>query len=280
MYVDLELVRRVEFSTADISARQAEVLARMTPATPAAAQECDGGQLIAFGAGRYVNRAMGIGLGNTPAAEVVAAVERFYAAQSLPPSVEINPWVSVDLVAAFGAANFRVERFRNVYVRELDALPDRSTAEVRDVDATNVLARNAILAGDAPPEARRVSDEFCEVMGQLSETNDFVAILDGVAAACGSLNIVDCVGWLGGAATLQRYRGRGLQQALLAHRLHLARELKCAFAACTAVPDGQSARNLERLGFQLLYTQSVLTSSSRVFPARVQARKTRHRYNL
>ena len=33
----------------------------------------------------------------------------------------------------------------------------------------------------------------------------------------------------------------------------------CDFAACTAVPDGQSARNLERLGFQLLYTQTVLT---------------------
>lgn len=259
MYVDRELVRRVEYSAADTAARQVETLARLTPATPAAAQECDGGQLIAFGAGRYVNRAMGIGLGDTPAGDVVSAVERFYNAQSLSASVEINPWVRADLVSALSAANFRVERFRNVYVRELTTLPEQSPADIRAVDETTMLARNAILAGDAWGEARRVSDEFCEAMAQLNDAHDFVAFVNDVPAACGSLNIVDGVGWLGGAATLKEFRGKGLQQALLAHRLHLARKLRCAFAACTAVPDGQSARNLERLGFQLLYTQSVLT---------------------
>ncbi len=259
MYVDRELVKRVEYGAAETSARQAEVLARMTPTSPAAAQECDGGQLIAFGAGRYVNRAAGIGLGSMPGAEIVAAVQSFYEARSLPPSVEVNPWVNADLLEALAAADFRFERFRNVYVRELGSLPDSPKADIREVDAAMMAARNAILAGDSSPEARRVSNEFCEAMAQLDDTHDFVAIVNDVPAACGSLNIVDGVGWLGGAATLTEFRGQGLQQALLAYRLHLARELKCDFVACTAVPDGQSARNLERLGFQLLYTQAVLT---------------------
>ena len=259
MYVDRKLVRRVEYTAADMSARQANALARMTPATPGAAQECDGGQLIAFGSGRYVNRAAGIGLGGMRGSEIVSAVEGFYGTRSLPASVEINPWVSDDLVAALGIAGFRLERFRNVYVRELASLPDQPTADIREVDAAMVPARSAILAGDASPEARRVSDEFCAAMMQVGDTNDFVAIVNGVPAACGSLNLVDGVGWLGGAATLQEFRGQGLQQALLVYRLHLAHKLGCDFAACTAVPDGQSARNLERLGFQLLYTQTVLT---------------------
>lgn len=261
MYVDRELVQRVEYGAAATSARQADVLARMTPDTPGAAQECDGGQLIAFGAGRYVNRAAGIGLGGMPGGEIVAAVERFYKARSLRASVEINPWVSADLLAALAAADFRLERFRNVYVRELALLPARQAADIREVDASAVPARNAILAGDSTGEARRVSDEFCAVMMQLDDTHDFVALVGDEPAACGSLNIVDGVGWLGGAATLQAHRGKGLQQALVTFRLQLARELKCAFAACTAVPDGQSARNLERLGFQLLYTQTVLTKN-------------------
>lgn len=259
MYVDRNLVRRVEYSAAQMSARQANVLARMTPATPGAAQECDGGQLIAFGPGRYVNRGAGIGLGEMPGAEIVSAVESFYTSQSLPASVEINPWVSEDLVAALGTAGFHLERFRNVYVRELSALPDQRPADIREVDAAMVAERNAILAGDSSGKARRVSDEFCAAMMQVGDTNDFVAIVNGVPAACGSLNLVNGVGWLGGAATLQKYRGQGLQQALLGYRLHLARKLGCDFAACTAVPDGQSARNLERLGFQLIYTQAVLT---------------------
>lgn len=261
MYVDRDLVRRVEHTAAEFCARQVDVFARMSPASGAAAQECDGGSLVAFGPGRFVNRAMGIGLGGMPADEIVDAVVSFYTAQSLRPSVEINPWVDASLVAGLSNANFRLERFRNVYVRDLDDIPDQPLADIRSVDGDTSLARKAILAGDASPEARRVSDEYCDVAAQLGGASDFVALINGEVAACGSLTILRGIAGLGGAATLPKHRGKGLQRALLIHRLHLARAAGCDFASATAVPDGQSARNLERLGFQLMYTQSVLTQS-------------------
>ena len=256
MYVDRELVRRVEQTAAEFCARQVDALAG------AAAQECDGGWLIAFGPGRYVNRAMAIGLGGTAADEIVANVTGFYSAHSLPASVEINPWVDASLVRALSDAGFRLERFRNVYVRELSALPDQPAADIRPVDVASALARKAILAADvaADSEARRISDEYCDAVAQLGDSCDLVAIIDGVPVACGSLTVVRGIAGLGGAATLATHRGRGLQQALLIHRLHLAADVGCDFASATAVPDGQSARNLERLGFQLLYTQTVLTT--------------------
>ena len=46
---------------------------------------------------------------------------------------------------------------------------------------------------------------------------------------------------------------------LLIDRLHRASRMGCRMAAVTAVPDGVSARNLLRVGFQLLYTQAVMT---------------------
>ena len=95
----------------------------------------------------------------------------------------------------------------------------------------------------------------------LAFDDDLVALVDGVPAACGSLSVVDGVGWLGGAATLPAFRGTGLQTALVRHRLRLAAAAGCTFAAATALPDGQSARNLERLGFRLAYTQAVLTNT-------------------
>jgi GNAT superfamily N-acetyltransferase len=259
MYVDRELVRRVESTAVEFCARLVEVLARMSPSNPAAAQECDGGQLIAFGAGRYVNRAMGIGFGGMPSADIVSAVESFYRARSLPASVEITPWVDADLVAALGAAGFRLERFRNVYAHALNSLPDNPTADIRPVDDANEQDRKAILAGDVSAEARRVSDEYCDAAGQLSNSSDFVACVDGQSVACGSITIVRGSAGLGGAATMPQHRGKGLQTALLAYRLRLAAKSGCDLALATAVPDGQSARNLERLGFQLLYTQTVLT---------------------
>ncbi len=260
MYVDRELVRRVEYSAAEFCARHVDALARLAPASGAAAQECDGGQLISFGPGRYVNRAMGVGLGGMAADEVVGAVGAFYGGRSLPASLEIGPWVDETLIAALAANGYRLERYRNVYVRDLESLPEPSDLDIRPLDAHTSAARNEILAFGAAPDsdARRFAVEVCESASMVEGVHDFVAVIDDAAVACGSLNIVEGIGWFGGAATLPAFQGRGLQQALLAYRLQLAVTHNCAFAACTAVPDGQSARNVERLGFQLLYTQTVL----------------------
>jgi len=64
---------------------------------------------------------------------------------------------------------------------------------------------------------------------------------------------------IGGAATRHSARGRGAQQAMIVERLHRARESGADLVVATALADGPSARNLVALGFQLLYTQVVLT---------------------
>jgi GNAT superfamily N-acetyltransferase len=84
-------------------------------------------------------------------------------------------------------------------------------------------------------------------------------MLDGRPVGTGSLTPIRTVAWLGGASTLPEARGRGAQHALLVDRLHRAQRMGCTLAAVTAVPDGVSARNLLRVGFQLLYTQAVMT---------------------
>jgi GNAT superfamily N-acetyltransferase len=72
------------------------------------------------------------------------------------------------------------------------------------------------------------------------------------------VQIVDGVAWLGGAATIPKHRQRGVQAALVAHRLRLAAQLGCGLAAVTALSNGPSARNIVRLGFQHIHTQAVV----------------------
>ena len=261
MRIDRGLVRRLEHSAADLSLRQASALAVLAPASGATARPLDGGALVAFGAGRYVNRAIGVGLGSTAADEVVASLGSFYAEMGMAASLEVCPWVGPALLTALGADGYRLERFRNVYVHDLTEPPREPAVRIMEVDADTADARKRILADDAPvdSEARRISDEFCDAMALVEGSFHLVALVDGTTAACGSLHVVDGVGWLGGAATLPAQRGTGLQTALVRHRLRMAAELGCTFAAATALPDGQSARNLERLGFRLAYTQAVLT---------------------
>jgi GNAT superfamily N-acetyltransferase len=261
MQIDHDLVRRVEHSAARLGKLQTNALASLASARDAVARPLDGGALVAFGEGRYVNRAIGLGLGGTPADQLVAALTAFYVGLGLPPSLELSPWADESLLAALAADGYRLERFRSVFAHDLQSLPPAATAPIVEVDAHSEHDRKRILSGDAPlgSVARQRSDEFCDAMALLPHKADLVALVDGSAAACGSLTIVDDVGWLGGAATDERHRGRGLQSALLSHRLHLAARSGCTLAAATALPDGQSARNLARLGFTLLYTQAVLT---------------------
>ncbi len=261
MRIDRQLVVRVESSAAEFAQRQTAALASRSPSIGAAAAALDGGALIAFGPGRYVNRAIGVGFGGTPADEIVAAIDDFYSLRSMAPSLEIGPWADAALLPALSAAGYRLERFRNVYARDLGSVPAEPANEIALVDVLTANDRSSILAGEVPADsdARRFSDEYCDAAAEVEGTMDFVALVDGLPAACGSLNPVDGVGWLGGAATRAEHRGQGLQTSLLKHRLRVARVLGCSIAAATALPDGQSARNLERLGFGLLYTQAVLT---------------------
>ncbi len=61
-----------------------------------------------------------------------------------------------------------------------------------------------------------------------------------------------------GAATLPAHRRRGVQGALLAARLAEAREAGCDVAVVTTQPGSKSQENVQRQGFDLLYTRAIL----------------------
>ena len=85
------------------------------------------GALVAFGPGRYVNRAIGVALDDIDDAGL-DALETFYAASHLPPSLEVASWAPAALVARLAERGYVVEWFRNVYAREVggDEEPTRT----------------------------------------------------------------------------------------------------------------------------------------------------------
>ena len=85
-----------------------------------------------------------------------------------------------------------------------------------------------------------------------------IARVDGELVGCGSLQPAEGVAWLGGAATRPEYRRRGVQSALLAHRIGKV-QARCDLVAATALSGSTSARNMTRAGFTLAYVQVVMT---------------------
>jgi len=81
------------------------------------------------------------------------------------------------------------------------------------------------------------------------------------------------------AGTAPQFRRRGVQTALLGARVADATSAGCELALVTVQPGSRSQRNVQRRGFDLLYTRATLISTTpagRSFtsPERVTQSKT------
>ena len=263
MIFDPELVRRIEASAARVSVATVAGFTGLARDDPARAVPFGDGALVAFGPGRYVNRAIGVSL-EDPDDTGLDELEHFYAASGLPPSLEVASWAPTSLVERLARRGYTVSWFRNVYVARLDGSPVAAhpAMTVREVGADDVadwlFVTRVGFDAATPAEAVR-SDEMARASRAVPGATVFLAELDGQPTGCGTLTVDDSMGWLGGAATLPAGRRRGVQGALVRHRMAAAQDAGCELAVVTAMPAGDSARNLARLGFTLAYCQAVLT---------------------
>jgi GNAT superfamily N-acetyltransferase len=260
--VDERLVRRLEAGAAAASLDLVDALRSLDLASPADGRALRGGALIAMGHGRYVNRAIGVTLDELSAADV-DVIEQFFAEHCLPSMVELSSWAPAPTVAELSRRNYVNAWFRSVFVLDLSAPVRVRPTECRiervgDDDVDHWVDVFAQGFGADHADARLASDEIARASRIVPGSHTFLASLNDQSVGCGSVQVVDGVAWLGGAATLPAFRQRGVQSALVAHRLRLATELGCDIAAVTALSNGPSARNLVRLGFQLTHTQVVV----------------------
>lgn len=82
----------------------------------------------------------------------------------------------------------------------------------------------------------------------------YTAYVDGAPAAQAILYAADGIGLLASASTLPEYRGRGLQTALIRHRIAEARALGCEFIIGAADFESSSRTNQMACGLHMAYT--------------------------
>ena len=258
--VDRALVARLEHSAAAVAAATA-------------AQHHGGlvvpvarGALVILGPGRYLNRAVGATLDGLDDA-ALAELEDRCAAAGVPAAVEVCSWAPPTLLARLAERGYRPDWFRDVFVHRPGG--DGFHADgvtIRQVDSDAEVARWLQVLAEAnqvvSAAGRAVSDAYAVAAHRVDGAIDLLADVDGAPAGCGSLVPGDGIGWLGGAATVSRHRGRGVQSVLVDRRLELAAEAGLGLVAATALPHGTSARNLRRRGFTLAYTQMVMSRAA------------------
>jgi len=221
------------------------------------------------------NKVAGLGFGGAPTTTELDQIERAYAAQPSPVSIELSNLADPAIASMLTGRGYRLVSYENVLGRALDPSLERSIPtgiEVRPSGDDELgVWLDVITDGFAHPDEQGVpshEDFPREVIA--NATRDFsaagvvryAALLDGVLVGGGSFRMADGVAQLAGAATAPAHRRRGVQTALLAARLADAAAAGCDVAVVTTLPGSKSQQNVQRRGFDLLYTRAILVKDA------------------
>jgi len=266
------LARICEQTEASHLAEQVHAFARLRPVADARVLPFAGGiaVLSAPEFGHKLNRVTGAALDGPLDAAAIAALERSFEARATGLEIDLCPYADPGAWPVLAARGYTVESFTNTYAIELATLPDApATAPDLEIaaldrgDAETFVAA-AVAAFSARPSPR--SPALLETLARIAllrpRTELFVARSAGTIAATAALALLETsegtVAHLFLASTLPAARNRGVQRALLSHRLRRARALGARFATVAARPATTSARNTERAGLRLVYNKPTL----------------------
>ena len=212
-----------------------------------------------------VNRAVGLGVTEAATGHALDAIDAFYAGLGLRYAISLSPVTDPpDLAARLRERGFtpgyawaKFSRGAEPYEPRPSELRVERVATGAAADFAGVVSRGYGMPAEVEPWLAAV----VEVPGFAC----YVAYDGRVPAGAGAFFASAGAAWLGFAATLPEFRGRGAQNALLAARIRDAAALGVTtFVTETGerLPDrpSNSYRNIERSGFELQYVRPNLVS--------------------
>jgi GNAT superfamily N-acetyltransferase len=273
LFCDIALAARIERAEVQLVAQGSEAARRRGADPRGFATPLAGGVASFADTDSPLNKIAGLGFAGVPAEADLHRLEAAFAACGAPVQAEIAALADPAVGELFTGRGYQLVSFENVLGHPLAGVPEpRAGVEVRpspDDDFEAWLELDADGSAVADTEGVPAHEEFprevlINALRDIAAAGGrrYLALLDGVPAGTGSMRITDRVAQFTGAATLPAYRRRGVQTALLAARLAAAAAAGCDVAVVTTQPGSKSQQNVQRQGFELLYTRAVLVKES------------------
>ena len=271
LFCDTAMARRIERAEAQLIAEASAAAHRRRADDAGFVMPVAGGVASFAEAGSPFNKVAGLGFGGVPGPAAWDEIEGAYAVLGAPVQVELAHLADPAIGAVLTGRGYRLLSFDNVLGLVLRGELERVTppgVEVRPSGEEEFGAwLDVVLEGFAHPDAPGVAahDELPrEVIAGAGR--DFaaaggiryIALRDGVVAGGARLRKAEGVAQLAGATTAPEHRRRGVQAALLSARLADAAAAGCDIAVVTTLPGSKSQQNVQRQGFDLLYTHATL----------------------
>jgi hypothetical protein len=276
LFCDTELASRIERAEARLVAEATEAARRRRK--DILVFPIGGGVAVWGGESSPVNKVAALGFAGVPDAEELAEMERAFDERRAPIRVELSNLAQAGVASALAERGYRLRGFENVLGRrlpidpsDLAIAPDVSMSECRPAELE--AWTEVMIEGFAQPDTQGVAtgeqyprQVIQEVFADMLATSGRVCYLarrSGELAGAATLRLSEGVAQLTGAATLPPHRRQGVQSSLLVARLARATIAGCDVAVVTTEPGSKSQENVQRQGFDLLYTRAVMVREPR-----------------
>ncbi len=223
------------------------------------------GALFCF-PGSDMNYVAGLGFDHRPDISLIFdQIDAFYRTRESPWTLAVSSLADPEIVDMAAQRGYRPGPSAHMWGKRLgrlDSPPSAIPFQIVEVgpEASHKWAHTAARGfgdGIADPATEQILLGFARVPG----TRLYVALdRDGAAAASAAMAFGSEHAKLFSGSTLPAFRGRGIQRALLHHRLREAQARGLNWAIVQTDPNTTSERNVARLGFDLLYTKQTLKS--------------------
>jgi GNAT superfamily N-acetyltransferase len=263
-FVDLDLARRLEMASALSGKGCADNTQQLHPEIGAVSEGIAGGIAVYAGVDSPVTQAIAIGLNGDVDNAEIDRLEHFFRSRGASVAIELCPLAGIPLYEALAKREYRLIEVSNILFRELSPAGEFTTSPsgvtIREAEPSDeYLFTRTVANGYA--ELAPITPSLLHVMEGIFRSDGhhpFLACVDGAVAGGGSLFAFNGIAGIFGASTLPEFRGRGVQQALLAARLRWAAQNGCELAKGITLPGSVSHRNHERFGFRVAYTRTKL----------------------
>jgi GNAT superfamily N-acetyltransferase len=188
----------------------------------------------------------------------------FYATTQQACWIEIVPYAPIELTDALLHAGFRPVRYSSALYASPVPEPAPIETEITLIDASerDVFLDTMNVGFDTPPAALEVLRRNQSFWTDVAEWKLLLARVDGEPAAAAVLSLHGNHGYFAAASTLPRFRNRGLQSALIARRLELARALGCDAVSGHAEAGSVSQCNQQRAGLAIVHTRCIWSNAT------------------
>jgi N-acetylglutamate synthase-like GNAT family acetyltransferase len=243
--------------------------AQLHPESGAVAEQHAGGYAVFSGIGSPFTQALGLGMRGPVQESEIERVEEFFGIRGSTPRIELSPFAHPSLVMVLGVRGYVVAEFTNLLFRVLKgSAPELLSQTGFDVqlctlDDAGVWAKTVAEGFDDP---RVLTEENLKSLTSLfhrANTSCVLTWCEGRPIGAGALSIHEGVAVFYGASTVPAYRKRGVQSLIIRALLARAIAAECELAYTLTKPGSVSQRNLERQGFRVAYTRSLMVREER-----------------